>query len=67
MQRLKTGATEQTDSVPNEAYLSQRIIHAGEDLADVVARLDPRPRQVSSTPKELEVIPFDQLLNGPHP
>lgn len=61
------GATEQTDSVPNEAYLSQRIIHAGEDLADVVSRLDPRPRQTSPKPKELEVIPFEQLLNGPHP
>lgn len=61
------GSTDQKGSEPNEAYLSQRIARAGEDLADVVVRLDPRPRQVSSTPKELEVIPFDQLLNGPHP
>lgn len=57
------GSTGQTTS---EAYLSQRIARAGEDLADVVSRLDPRPRQASSKPKDLEVIPFDQLLNGPH-
>src|SRR5690625_6752645 len=50
------GATEQTDSVPNEAYLSQRIIHAGEDLADVVSPLDPRPRQTSPQPRELAMI-----------
>lgn len=52
------------DHHSNVAYLSRRIQRAGDDLADVVARLDARPRRASSQPKELEVIPFDQLLNG---
>jgi len=51
-------------SESNAAYLSQRITLAGDDLADVTARLDPRPRRAPSQPKDLEVIPFDQLLNG---
>lgn len=46
-------------------YLSKRIAHAGKDFAEVVARVDPRPRRAPSHPKELEVIPFDQLLNNP--
>lgn len=54
-----------TDPNSSEAYLSRRIAHAGDDLADVVTRLDPRPRRAPSQPKELEVIPFEQLLNGP--
>lgn len=54
-----------TDSNSNEAYLSRRIVRAGDDLTDVVTRLDPRPRRAPSQPKELEVIPFEQLLNGP--
>lgn len=45
-------------------YLSERILQAGGDLADVTARLDPRPRRAPSQPKELEVTPFDQLLHG---
>src|SRR5690625_5078545 len=61
------GSSERKDPESNQAYLTRRIAHAGEDFADVVARLDPRPRSVASEPKELEVIPFDQLLNGPHP
>ncbi|MDN6521124.1 MAG: FMN reductase [Yaniella sp.] len=57
--------TAKTDSNSNEAYLSRRIVRAGDDLTDVVTRLDPRPRRAPSQPKELEVIPFEQLLNGP--
>lgn len=52
------------DTESNAEYLSRRISHAGQDFADVVARLDPRRRRAPSQPKELEVIPFDQLLNG---
>lgn len=52
------------DANSNAAYLSRRIAQAGDDLAEVTARLDPRPRRAPSQPKELEVIPFDQLLNG---
>lgn len=48
----------------NASYLSQRISQAGGDLAEVTARLDPRPRRAPSQPKELEVTPFDQLLHG---
>lgn len=59
-----TDAVSQADPTSNQAYLSRRIQRAGEDLADVAARLDPRPRRPASQPKELEVIPFDQLLNG---
>src|SRR5699024_3107365 len=51
-----------SDSNSNEAYLSRRIVRAGDDLTDVVTRLDPRPRRAPSQPKELEVIPFEQLL-----
>src|SRR5699024_10682128 len=54
-----------TDPNSNEAYLSRRIVRAGDDLTEVVTRLDPRPRRAPSQPKELEVIPFEQLLNGP--
>ena len=58
-------STENTrDPESNAAYLGRRITHAGKDFAEVVARLDPRPRRAPSQPKELEVIPFDQLLNG---
>lgn len=57
-------ATSDTNS--HEAYLSRRIARAGDDLADVVTRLDPRPRRAPSQPKELEVTPFEQLLNGPN-
>ncbi|GAA4111907.1 FMN reductase [Enteractinococcus coprophilus] len=53
------------DHESNAAYLDRRIAHAGQDFAEVVARLDPRPRRAPLQPKELEVIPFDQLLNGP--
>jgi len=55
---------EHQDAESNAAYLSRRIAQAGDDLADVTARLDPRPRRAPSQPKDLEVIPFDQLLNG---
>lgn len=58
------GSATASDPHSNEAYLSRRIARAGEDLADVVARLDPRPRRASSQPKALEVTPFEQLLNG---
>lgn len=58
------GSAAATDPNSNEAYLSRRITRAGEDLADVVARLDPRPRRAPSQPKALEVTPFEQLLNG---
>lgn len=61
------GAPAGADPESNQAYLTRRIVRAGEDFADVVARLDPRPRRAATEPKELEVIPFDQLLNGPHP
>lgn len=54
------------DSDSNENYLSQRISRAGKDFADVVSRLDARPRKAPLEMKELEVIPFEQLLNGPH-
>lgn len=57
---------DQRDPESHAAYLSRRIEHAGTDFAEVVARLDPRIRRALSQPKELEVIPFDQLLNGPH-
>lgn len=64
------GAAESTtnthDPESHAAYLSRRITHAGKDFAEVMARLNPRPRRAPSKPKELEVIPFDQLLNGPH-
>ncbi|OAV51529.1 FMN reductase [Enteractinococcus helveticum] len=60
------GTENARDPESHAAYLSRRIAHAGKDFADVVARLDPRPRRAPSQPKELEVIPFDQLLNGPH-
>lgn len=58
------GVADGTDPESGPAYLSRRIARAGDDLADVIARLDPRPRRAPSQPKELEVIPFDQLLNG---
>lgn len=58
------GGQDTQDAESNEAYLSRRIAHAGDELADVTARLDPRPRRAPSQPKDLEVIPFDQLLNG---
>ena len=35
-----------------------------EDLAEVTARFDPRPRRAPSQPIKLEVTPFDQLLHG---
>ncbi len=54
------------DPESNAAYLSRRITHAGKDFAEVVARLDPRPRRAPAQPRDLEVIPFDQLLNGPN-
>lgn len=59
------GSNASTDPHSAEAYLSRRITRAGEDLADVVARLDPRPRRAPSQPKALKVTPFEQLLNGP--
>lgn len=49
-----------------DGYLNQRILRSGEEFAEVVSRLDPRPRRAPLQPKALEVIPFDQLLNGPH-
>lgn len=52
------------DPESDAAYLSRRITQAGDDLADVTARLDPRPRRAPSQPEELEVTPFDQLLHG---
>jgi FMN reductase len=62
------GATDQArdnqSTESNASYLSQRISQAGGDLAEVTARLDPRPRRAPSQPKELEVTPFDQLLHG---
>lgn len=62
------GATDQArdshTTESNASYLSQRISQAGGDLAEVTARLDPRPRRAPSQPKELEVTPFDQLLHG---
>ena len=62
------GATDQArdnqTAESNASYLSQRISQAGGDLAEVTARLDPRPRRAPSQPKELEVTPFDQLLHG---
>lgn len=59
------GSAAAIDPHSNEAYLSRRITRAGADLADVVSRLDPRPRRASSKPQDLEVTPFEQLLNGP--
>src|SRR5699024_5712612 len=44
------------DPDAHEAYLSRRIDRAGDDFAEVVTRLDPRPRVAPSQPKALEVI-----------
>ena len=60
------GSGNTRDPESNAAYLSRRITHAGNDFADVLARLDPRARRAPSRPNKLEVIPFDQLLNGPN-
>lgn len=58
------GSPDAHDPESNPAYLSRRIGQTGDDLAEVTGRLNPRPRRAPSQPKELEVIPFDQLLNG---
>lgn len=58
-------ATTSVGAASHTNYLSERIDRAGDEFADVVTRLDPRPRLSPSQPKPLEVIPFDQLLNGP--
>lgn len=54
------GAAASTRATP----LEERIAEAGDDLAEALTRLAPRPRPAVGEPAALEVTPFRRLLRG---